>query len=163
MQYPMAQDVINPTPQTVEPVKIPLPERSKNGRLIGPRYEAFDLLRQQGLSQNRAAQAIGLSPQSGTLIQRKLDRRYDLTNKTFIKLASKVVKNILSGEPTEVKKEVIGKDGQVVEITDKIYPTHPVKLQAAGMIYDRYQPVKGNDTGVSNISFIQINIEDFNV
>ncbi len=158
-------DVDNPIKvcENTTPAREPLPEYSKNGRLIGPRYEAFDLLRQQGLSQNRAAQAIGLSPQSGTLIQRKLDRRYDLTNKTFIKLASKVVKNILSGEPTEIKKDVVGKDGQVVEITERIYPSHPVRLEAAKMSYDRYQPVKGNDTGVSNISFIQINIEDFNI
>ncbi len=149
--------------ENTTPAREPLPEKSRNGVRIGPKYEAFAHLREDGMTSGQAALALGMSRQNGYLIEKRIDKRYDLTNKTFIKLASKVVKNILSGEPTEVKKEVIGKDGQVVEITDKIYPTHPVKLQAAGMIYDRYQPVKGNDTGVSNISFIQINIEDFNV
>jgi len=102
-----------------------LPEYSKNGRLIGPKYEAFDILRQQGLSQNRAAQAIGLSKQSGSLIARKLDRKYDLTSKKYIKLASDRLKNILKCEPYGVMDKI--KDSTV--------------LQAAQMVYDRVQPL----------------------
>ena len=127
--------------QSQDIVKQPLPEVSRNGVRIGPKYEAFQILRDNGLNPGRAAQALGMAKQSGYEINKQLDKRYDLTSKKYIKLASKVIKNVLAGEAREDQKVSVTKDGQIVDYIDKSYPSHTNQIAVAQMIYDRVQPL----------------------
>ena len=104
---------------------IPLPEKSRNGVKIGPKYEAFTLLRQNGFAPGRAAEALGMTARNGYQIEKRIPKQYDLTAPKFIKLASDRVKNILRCEPYGCMDKI--KDSTV--------------LQAAQMVYDRVQPL----------------------
>ncbi len=117
----MSDDVQNSTPKELQP----LPEKSKNGVKIGPKYEAFQILRENGLSAGKASQALGMSRANGYLMGRKIDTRYDLTSKKYIKLASDAVKNLIQGQPF----------GSIEKVKDS------TALQAAQMVYDRVQPL----------------------
>ncbi len=89
---PMAEQDQNPQ-TTLEPQKI-----TPDLKPLPLKYEAFEILKANGLNQSDAARAIGLSKSSGTLISKKLNSlspRYDLTSKNSVKLAAKAHRKIL--------------------------------------------------------------------
>lgn len=120
----------------------PLPEFSKNGRLIGPKYEAYQILRAAGMPQTRAAAALGMCRASGTKMERAVSKRYDLTSKKYLKLASKAIQNILKGQPW----------GEIKQIKDS------TALAAASEIYGRAQPPPKKENNTEQITFIKIDL-----
>lgn len=116
----------NQAVQNTTPIpKEPLPEVSRNGVKIGPKYEAFQVLRENGLKPGDASKALGMTRQYGYQLEKRIDKRYDLTSKKYIKLASNAVKNLLKAQPF----------GTIEKVKDS------TALQAAQMVYDRFQPL----------------------
>ncbi len=134
-------------------------EAPKTPSPIPPKYEAFHALRQLGWTQNEACKGVGYSKGNGTLISRKLNARDDLTSPGFVRLAAKVIKSTLKAEPITVRHTALDKKGELVEIIDDIYPKPSDRLNAAGMVVDRSQPVKRSDEQVQSITFIQVNLD----
>ncbi len=138
--------------ESIEPIESteshrkPLPDRAKNGRFIGAKYEAFAHLMEDGMTAGKAAQALGDVRQNGYLIAKKIDQRYDLTNPKNIKLAHDADVKILKAflYPDKVKLPCELKTSDVNRSIDRRY--------------DRYQPVKRDDAGPQSISFTQVNL-----
>lgn len=74
-------------------------------------------------------------------------RKHSLTEPSTVKLAYKQIRRILQAESRGVVQQKMSKDGQVVEFTEQIAPTDSNILAAAGMVYDRYEPVRGQESG----------------
>ena len=72
-------------------------------------------------------------------------RRWTLSSPTMAHLAHSQVKRILKSIPRRVKKEVVLKNGQTAEIIEQIVPSDTNILSAAMMVYDRYEPVRGEE------------------
>lgn len=72
-------------------------------------------------------------------------KKHSLTEPSTVKLAYKQIRRILQAEAREVVQQKMSKDGQVVEITAQIVPTDSNILAAAGMVYDRYEPVQSQE------------------
>jgi len=156
----MAQDI--ESTQNLPIIKEPLPEVSRNGVRIGPKYEAFEILRENGLNPGRAAQALGMAKQSGYEIAKQLDKRYDLTSKKYIKLASQVIKNTLSGDARLDPKTLVTKDGQIVDYIDKTYPSVTNQIAVAQMVYDRVQPLIQRSINLNaSIDIHPVNLKEF--
>jgi hypothetical protein len=119
------------------PAQLALPDSK-----FAPKYETIGLLMEQGLTAGKAAQAIGLTKQRGYQIAKK----FDLTNRKHLALASARIKNILQCEPYGAMDKI--KDSTV--------------LAAAQMVYDRAQPVKRDDSGGQVNNYTQINLQVFN-
>ena len=137
----------------------------KNPQIEKPlplKYEAFQILKDNGLNQSEAAKALGYSKASGTLITRKLDQRYDLKSDRYVKLASKVIKNVLKGTAREDPKVSVTKDGQVVNYIDKTYPSHTNQIAVAQMIYDRVQPLIQRSINLNaSIDFHPVDLSEY--
>ena len=72
-------------------------------------------------------------------------RKYSLQAPSLVRSAQNQIKRILtSGAREEAHTKVTGQ-GQVVEYTDNIYPTDANILAAASMVYDRYEPTRGQE------------------
>ncbi len=123
------------------------------------KYQAFQALRANGFHQSDAAVALGYSKRNGTNLERKLHPRDDLTSPTFVRLAAKVIKSTLKAEPIVVRHTALDKRGELVEIVDDIYPKPSDRLNAAGMVVDRSQPIKRSEDSQPSITFIQINLD----
>ena len=93
--------------------------------LRGEKYEAYVILRAAGVPQTRAARVLGLSKAWSSKIGRSLDKRYDLTNSKFLKLASKAIENILKGQTFGEVESIKGAN----------------VVAAAQMVFDRAEPI----------------------
>ncbi len=150
------------TAKNLPELKEPLPEVSRNGVRIGPKYEAFQILRENGLNPGRAAQALGMTKTNGYLIENRINKKYDITGEKYVKLASKLVKNVLSGKAREDQKVEVTKDGQVVEYIDKSYPSHTNQIAVAQMVYDRVQPLIQRSINLNaSIDFHPVDLSEF--
>jgi len=128
---------------------------------LTPKQQAYAILRSQGLTNSQTSKMLNFTPQNGSLTDKKIDKKYDLTNQAFTRLASKVVKKILKGDPTIIRHQELDRNGNLVEIIKDQYPKHSDQLHAAGMVYDRYQPVNRGDDGPRSVSFINIVIDGY--
>ena len=77
-------------------------------------------------------------------------RKYTLTSDSTVSLAHRQIKRILRGKAREAAQEKINKAGEVVKIIEQIVPTDSNILAAAQMVYDRYEPVRGQEQGVGS-------------
>lgn len=116
---------------------------------ITPRVEAYAMLREKGLNNSDVSKMLGMVPSNGHAIQTKLKRQYDLTSPTNIKLANKAHKKLIQGflDPDKNKLPIDLKGSDVNRCIDRVY--------------DRAQPVHSEAQGPINISFTQINIEEY--
>lgn len=80
---------------------------------------------------------------------RKKVNRYSLQHPSVVKAASNQVKRILSGEVRELDQQKVTKDGEVVNYVEQIAPSDTNILAAAGMVYDRYEPVRTISTNLN--------------
>ena len=92
---------------------------------------------------------LGFSRFNGSLIDKKLNKEYDLTSTKSLKLASLAHKKILG----------------IFVHPDKVQNNSPIDLKGSDVtkaidrVYDRVQPVKRSEDVGAHISFIQINID----
>jgi hypothetical protein len=101
---------------------------------------AFALLKENGLTNTEASKAVGYSQGTGRVVSSKINK-LSLIHPKIVKLAHKAIEDTLLMKPLEIEKTSIDKEtGVSVPYTEKIYPSHAVRLQAAGDVYDRYQP-----------------------
>ncbi len=136
------------------PTVIPTPRRLRKT------LDAFKLV-EAGLTPRQALQTTNFRQTiSGAAVSKFSPkfRQYTLTRPGTVKLAESQVRRILKAKAREVVKEktVEVKEGieTVKEITQYIHPSDSNILAAAGMVYDRYEPVRQLD-GAGNT---QINI-----
>ena len=120
------------------------PETAIIGTDISHKLAATAILAQAGLSQGETAKALGITRQAVGLRLRKLPKGCDLTSGKNVKLASRAVKNLVAGQ----------RFGDIEKVGAQ------TALEAAKMIYDRAQPIKGSDSGPA-ISYTEININLF--
>lgn len=109
---------------------------------LPPKQQAFVLLKENNITTKEAAQMLGYNHSYARQIAPKI-AKYSLTNKKMVKSAHVAVKNILEGKPW----------GSIDKVKDSS------ALAAAGMVYDRLEPVKRSDSETTNISFTQINLD----
>ncbi len=119
--------------------------------ILSPKQEAFKILRESGLNQVEASKALGITKSRGCQIQKKLNSSEDLTSKTNIRLAAKAHKKILSHFVDPNKNP----------LESSIYIKGSDVSKAVDRVYDRVQPIRGQDAGSTNISFYEINIEAY--
>lgn len=133
-------------PQPPAITKQLLPEKSRNGVKIGPKYQAYNIMRENGMRPGEASKALGMSYGYGYDLEKRIDKRYDLTSAKFIKLASKAVKNLVQAQPF----------GSIEKVKDS------TALQAAQMVYDRVQPViQRSITLNANLDIHPVDLGDF--
>ena len=88
-------------------------------------------------------------------------RKYSLLHPTLVKSARTQVKRILGGETREIHQQSVTKAGQVVDYIETIAPSDSNILAAASMVYDRFEPVKSQQTEanqvITHIDFSVIN------
>ena len=101
-----------------------------------------------GLQPQEALQITNHKPKITSEAVRKFNRKFDkysLVKPDLVKLARNAVKDVLDNKP----------------INGDIYPTHSNKLAAASMVYDRFEPVKSQQTEanqvITHIDFSVIN------
>ena len=82
--------------------------------------------------------------------------RYSLTHPKIIKAAHSQISRILNAEPREVTQQTVDKQGQVVEYIEQIAPTDTNILTAVGMVYDRIDPIKREDTHNINLDMLSM-------
>jgi hypothetical protein len=73
-------------------------------------------------------------------------KKYSLTHPKLIKSANNQIKRILAGETREIDQQAVTKAGDVVDFKQTIAPSDSNILAAASMVYDRFEPVKGQDS-----------------
>lgn len=87
-----------------------------------------------------------ISHQAITELKEKV-RKHSLTSQTLVKPAHKLLKDILLMRAKEEAHKKVMPTGEVVEYIENVYPSYSNGLQAIGMVYDRYEPVKGTEQG----------------
>lgn len=69
-------------------------------------------------------------------------KKWSLQSPEIVKLAHQVVRKTLKGETIKYTQQKVTKSGEIVTYTETIAPSITNQLAAAGMVYDRYEPVK---------------------
>lgn len=72
-------------------------------------------------------------------------RKHSLSEPSVVKSAQSQLKRILKARAREEVRKKVLTSGEVLEYTDNVYPTDSNILAAAAMVYDRYEPVKGQE------------------
>ena len=75
-----------------------LPEKARNGVVIGPKYEAIALMHENGFTTTKMGQALGMSRERVSTIKNQIIPKYDLRSRKYVKLASDVIKQTLQGK-----------------------------------------------------------------
>jgi len=116
---------------------------------LTPKQEAYAILRRQGFNNSDVSKMLGFTPANGCLTDKKLKKQYDLTSPSQVKLAAKAHKKLIQGflDPDNTKLPIELKGSDVNRCIDRVY--------------DRAQPVRTEVQGPVNISFTQINIEEY--
>ena len=118
------------------PQQQPIPER------YGLKYEAMGVLMENGLNIPAASKVLGITRQRG----HQIAKRFDLTSRKYLSLASDRMRNILKCETYGSMEKV--KDSTV--------------LAAVQMVYDRVQPVVHHTQALNvNIDLDPVDIERF--
>lgn len=138
-----------------------IPESKRNGNNGGGRrpwyedpsvtekYSAFQMLRGQGMTVEKAAETLGYKPSTGWILENKIKER--LTDGMEIapfvtvkrqKTAAGVVDKLMKGQTF----------GSIKEIKDS------TALRAAETVLDRAHPKQSEGSGGANVSFISINL-----
>lgn len=148
MESKIKQSVENTTHTLLETQS----EIPKKGKPLPLKYEAFQILRENGLNQSDAAKALGYSKGSGTLISRKLNQKDDLLSKRSVSLAAKAHRLILGSfvDPEKVKlKSSIELKGSDIN-------------KAIDRVYDRAQPLIQRSLNLNaNVDFHPVALEDY--
>ncbi len=120
-----------------------------NPPIIKPKDEAYAILRAHGLNNADVSKMLSVTPARGCQINNKLNRKYDLTSPSNIKLAARAHKKLMAGflDPENNKLPIDLKGSDVNRCIDRVY--------------DRAQPVHDEVSGPVNISFTQINIDNY--
>ena len=120
---------------------------NKPPRMCQKTVDAIKLVA-MGLQPQEALQITNHKPRITSEAVRKFNRKFDkysLVKPDLVKLARNAVKDVLDNKP----------------INGDIYPTHSNKLAAASMVYDRFEPVKSQQTEanqvITHIDFSVIN------
>ena len=125
---------------------LPIPPK-KEPKLQPKTLEAMKLV-DAGLTPREALQVTNFKKNissAGIAVFKNKYKKHSLTAPATVKLASHQVKRILAARAREEAHTKIGKDGQVIDYTDNIYPTDSNILAAAEMVYDRYEPVHSQE------------------
>jgi hypothetical protein len=110
---------------------------------LTPRQQGYGLLRVMGVQQVQAPRMCGYGKGMSSYLEKKLQRKYDLTSKRFVKLAAFALERILKGETW----------GAIEKIKDSTVVT------AIQTVYDRAQPKQETSVEKEQYSFIQINLD----
>lgn len=129
----------NPEKQSIEEKTAGKPQKPMK---MTANQIAIAALSEQGLNQEEIAKTINVTPGYVSQIKNRSKEKYSLCNNIMIKSAHKAVKNLLAGEPF----------GSIKEVKDS------TSLQAAKMVYDRFEPIQSDAPVVSGNSFTEINI-----
>lgn len=106
---------------------------------------AYMSLRKEGIEQCKAAELSGITRGYSTHLERKFNKKFDLTDNKIVSKAHKAVKNLLEGKGVGTVEKV--KDSTV--------------LAAANMVYDRFQPVVKQNLNLNiNQNFVDYDIAD---
>lgn len=119
----------------------------KTSRMADEKYLAFQLLREQGMTVEHAAQLLGYKPRTGYVIERKLaDRGLKLTlvSERRIRRAHGVVDKLLRGKKFGDIPKVLASDS----------------LRAAEVVLDRAEP-KRQESGAPTYNFTVINLDGY--
>jgi hypothetical protein len=131
-----------PAPET------PFLEQENAPRLLPKTIQAMRLV-DAGLSEREALQAVNKTDyicDAAVSNFKAKYKRYSLTSEDMVKSAKKVLKDILAGKGRkETHKKVLG--NQVVDYESYVYPSHANQASVAQMVYDRYEPLKSNESG----------------
>jgi hypothetical protein len=113
------------------------------------KHQAFAALKENGLSTTDICKALNYSRSNGTLIDRKLAKAHDLTSSINVSQAAKAHKRILQAflHPDKVNIPIELKGSDVSRAIDRVY--------------DRAQPVKAQEAGAVNNTWIQVNLGEF--
>ena len=126
---------------------------------------------QAGIDPREALKYVNLkdniSPKAVSNLRQKV-KKYSLLDDSVVKAAQTQVKRILKGKAREEAHSKVNKAGEVVQYTEKVYPTDSNILAAASMVYDRYEPIQGSegDAGQGNTYIdlsqyqVQINVDN---
>ena len=117
---------------------------------LNPKHQAYAILRNTGINQATASKMLGFTNANGCLIDKKLNKQFDLTSNKSVKLASQAHKKILD--------IFVHPDKQTNDSIIDIKGSDVTK--AIDRVYDRVQPVKRSEDHVS-MSFIQINLDSY--
>lgn len=96
-------------------------------------------------------------------VLRQKVKKYSLQAPSVVKSANNQLKRILAGEVRTVDKQAVTKAGEVVDYTEVIAPSDTNILAAASMVYDRYEPVKGQSAGPTGNTYIDLSQYDVKV
>lgn len=115
-----------------------------------------------GVSPKEALQIVNNTDKISNVAVHKFKKKinkYSLTHPSTVKLAKNQIVRILAGEPREEVRQKVTKDGQVVEYTEKVYPTDTNISAIAFGVYDRYEPVIARTENVNvNVSPVDLAI-----
>lgn len=117
------------------PIKQKRPKYNK----ISPNVIAIKTLTLQGCKNTEIAEKLNLSNGYVSQVQAKTNTKYDLSN--LESLAHKAIKDTLRMKPVEITKKIVTKDGDVIEYTEELIPSHTNRLTASDMVLVRTQPV----------------------
>lgn len=122
---------------------------------------AFALLKENGLTNTEASKAVGYSNGTGRVVSSKVNK-LSLVHPKMVKLAHKAIEDTLILKPLEIEKTSIDKEtGKPIPYTEKVYPSHSNRLQAAADVYDRYEPkITKVESRNSNVN-LQIDYSEF--
>lgn len=142
---PQAADTIVITPADVPPPESPTKTTKKKSPVVANRHAAYAALRAEGMSAEKAAQALGLHPRTGYQLDKKLSV-YDKLRDSLLRDSVKAVKKLVKGEPF----------GSIEKVKDS------TALAAAGMILDREVPKVNLNQNINvNLEFLPINLDDY--
>lgn len=104
-----------------------------------------------GMSPKEALKVLNKSrtvtPQAVSAFKHRM-KRWSLTRPDVVNAAGKVLKDVLKGKPREEERKKVTPIGEVIEYTDKVYPSFQAQITVAQMVFDRLEPIRGTqETG----------------
>jgi hypothetical protein len=127
----------------------PIQEQTKipqNEGKLTTKQIAYMALRKEGLNQCEAAENAGITRGYSTHLERKFNKKYDLTDTKMVSKAHKAIKKLIEGKPVGTVEKV--KDSTV--------------LAAASMVMDRDQPIVRQNLNLNiNKTFVKVDITDY--
>lgn len=125
---------ILPSKTTINPIK------------MTTKQIAYIAMRERGLNQCQAVKESGISKGYGSMIDAKMNNKYDLVESKMLSAAHKAHKKILAGKSWGDVKDIKASD--VNRCIDRVY--------------DRSQPVVKHNVNLNaNINFVEVNLNEF--
>jgi hypothetical protein len=95
-----------------------------------------------------------VSANAASIFKKKLEK-YSLLHPQTVKLANKVILDVLRGTERKTTQQRVTKSGEVIDIIETIAPSHTNQIEAAKMVYDRFEPIiKINENNNNNTDML---------